>query len=260
MAEASRKGGKLNVFISYSRIDMVFADRLVAALEGRGFTCLIDRRDLEYGEEWQAVLRDLIEKSDTVVFVVSPRSINSQWCRWEMAEVSKLSKRLVPLVIDQVTPELLPPEIGAIHLMPFGASIDFDEQVVALDTVLMTDRGWVQEHTRLSGIALKWHVGERKRDSLLRGTDLAEAQTWKSRPTRTRLPLNPLVEALISESRANEIRLQRTRMRIATVIAVSAIALSAVAGWQWLRATQSQQEAVAEAETVATEAPAKVKA
>ena len=235
---------KLDVFISYSRSDMVFADRLVAALEARGFKCLIDRRDLEYGEKWQAVLRDFIQQSDTVVFAVSPRSINSQWCRWELAEVARLSKRLVPIVLESVPGAELPPEIGAVHLMPFDGGTRFDDDIASLERVLLTDRAWVREHTRLSMLASKWAQGGRNRDGLLRGSELGEAEAWKGRPTRDGLPPNPLVEAYISEGRGNAIRVQRTRTRVSTAITLGALMLSGVAIWQGWLAQQSQQEAV----------------
>jgi len=47
-------GDKLKLFISYSRRDMAAADLLVTALEGQDFDVTIDRRNLPYGEEWQA--------------------------------------------------------------------------------------------------------------------------------------------------------------------------------------------------------------
>lgn len=112
----SPEAAKLIVFISYSRSDMAFADRLVAALHARGFACKIDRRHLEYGQKWQEMLADFIAEADTVVFVVSPRSIKSKWCRWELAQVAEKSKRVVPVIWEPVAPEPLPPEIGDWHL------------------------------------------------------------------------------------------------------------------------------------------------
>jgi hypothetical protein len=43
---------KTKVFISYSRKDINFADRLDAALGARGFEPLIDRTDIYAFEEW----------------------------------------------------------------------------------------------------------------------------------------------------------------------------------------------------------------
>ena len=43
---------KARVFISYSRKDMAFADRLDVALKQRGFEPLIDRTDIYVFEDW----------------------------------------------------------------------------------------------------------------------------------------------------------------------------------------------------------------
>ena len=68
---------KLRVFISYSRDDLAFADQLVEALEAYGFEPLIDRQGIAGGEDWKRRLSELIAQSDTVAFVLSPRSAAS---------------------------------------------------------------------------------------------------------------------------------------------------------------------------------------
>jgi TIR domain len=48
-----REGGpKAKIFISYSRKDLAFADRLDAALKARGFETFIDREDIHALEKW----------------------------------------------------------------------------------------------------------------------------------------------------------------------------------------------------------------
>ncbi|MBV8833567.1 MAG: toll/interleukin-1 receptor domain-containing protein, partial [Acidobacteriaceae bacterium] len=49
---APRAEAKIGVFISYSRTDMAFVDRLEAALTARGFQPLIDREDIYAFEDW----------------------------------------------------------------------------------------------------------------------------------------------------------------------------------------------------------------
>src|SRR5262245_59383688 len=90
---------RLKVFISYSRKDTAFADRLVPALEARGFSVLIDRRDLPKLADWERELLGFIRQADTVVFIVSPHSISSKVCAWEIEQVRAHAKRLAPVVI-----------------------------------------------------------------------------------------------------------------------------------------------------------------
>src|ERR1700681_3742646 len=97
MTEASAE--KLKVFISYSRRDSAeFADELVAGLEYGGFAPFLDRHDIAAGEDWEARLGALIAEADTVVFVVSPESVKSERCVWEVDKTLGLSKRLLPVI------------------------------------------------------------------------------------------------------------------------------------------------------------------
>src|SRR5271166_5790668 len=98
MAEAAGQGDKLNVFISYSRDDLAFADQLDAALRLTGFGTSIDRLDISGGEEWRNRLGALIRDADTVVFVLSPSSARSEMCGWEVAEAVRLAKRILPVL------------------------------------------------------------------------------------------------------------------------------------------------------------------
>lgn len=58
---------KTRVFISYSRKDMAFADKLEAALKARGFQVLIDRQEIYAFEDWWKRIEALIGRADTVV-------------------------------------------------------------------------------------------------------------------------------------------------------------------------------------------------
>src|SRR5580692_12469150 len=91
-------GDRAKVFVSYSRKDMVFAQMLVGALAARGFDAFLDKTDIAPGEPWKERLATLIATADTVVFAVSPDSIASAICGWELEESAKLGKRVIPVV------------------------------------------------------------------------------------------------------------------------------------------------------------------
>jgi hypothetical protein len=98
---AAREAEKLKVFISYSRRDVTVAAALVAALSARGFQVTIDRRDLPFGEKWQAELAEFIRLSHTVIWLVSEASVQSNWVNWELDEVARRNKRLVPVMVAE---------------------------------------------------------------------------------------------------------------------------------------------------------------
>src|SRR5438874_11002194 len=85
---------KARVFISYSRKDMAFADRLEAALKARGFEPLIDRTDIYAFEEWWKRIEALIGQADTVVFGLSPDAVRpGTVARKAVAFAASLNKR-----------------------------------------------------------------------------------------------------------------------------------------------------------------------
>src|ERR1700680_307251 len=102
IAEARGVETKTRVFISYSRKDMAFADRLEAALKARGFEVLIDRQEIYAFEDWWKRIEALIGGADAVVFVLSPEAVKSEVGLKEVAYAASLSKRLAPIVCHPI--------------------------------------------------------------------------------------------------------------------------------------------------------------
>src|ERR1700737_2545399 len=78
--ETSEAGPTGRIFISYSRKDMAFADRLEAALRARALEPLIDRTEIYAFEDWWKRIEALISRADTVVFVMSPDAVTRYRC------------------------------------------------------------------------------------------------------------------------------------------------------------------------------------
>ncbi|HKI06239.1 MAG TPA: TIR domain-containing protein [Thermoanaerobaculia bacterium] len=169
---------KTKVFVSYSRKDIEFADRLVAALETRDIEVKIDRRDLPLLEEWQRELLGFIQQADAVILIISPNSIKSRWIDWEIQRVLELNKRLAPVVFEPVPDDQIPDAVGKINLVFFNPPNDFDERTDALVAALNTDIIWIKEHTRIGELARRWNDRGRSAPDVLRGRLIEEAERW----------------------------------------------------------------------------------
>src|SRR6202046_985312 len=99
---------KAKIFISYSRKDMAFADRLEAALKARGFEPLIDRTEIYAFEDWWKRIEALIGQADTVVFVISPDAVASEIALKEVTHAASLNKRFAPIVCRRVEDRGIP--------------------------------------------------------------------------------------------------------------------------------------------------------
>jgi WD40 repeat protein len=231
---------RFKVFISYSRRDLAAAEAIVLALEQRGFEVVIDKRDLPYGEEWQVELADFIRNSDTVVWLVSPDSISSRWCNWELGEVVRLRKRLVPVRIREIDIDSLPDAIGKIHLFPLDRIFSADTDHDHLADILNTDRAWLKEGTRLANRAQLWLTKQRDGSLLLRGGELADAERWTSRKPNAAPPIPGEVLELLWDSRRASSRRQKWMVGGALGIAIGSLCLAGIAFYQRNEALISQ--------------------
>lgn len=231
------------VFISYSRRDSDFLKRLVPALERRGIEPRFDEHDLPTLEDWRRELLHIIRQADAVIVVLSSNSVSSPVCYWEVSEASLLKKRLAPLALMAVDDHAVPEAVRSINYLDFSSAADFEPCVDRLAQALLSDIGWVKEHTRLAGIAQRWVDRGRPPELLLRGSDLAEAEHWSiTRPPKAPDPTD-LHREFITRGRDAEARgLRRTRMALGALAAASLLAVGII-GWLGLQAHNNAEQA-----------------
>jgi len=76
----------MRLFISYARVDKALVqDWVVNKLTAGGHEVWFDDR-LIAGQGWQQQLSDQIQRNDALVYAMTPESVNSEWCRWELAK------------------------------------------------------------------------------------------------------------------------------------------------------------------------------
>src|ERR1700722_2303934 len=169
------------VFISYSRKDSAFADRVEDALKARGFAVAIDREDIFAFEEWWKRIESLITQADTVLFVVSPDSVTSSVALREIAFATSLNKRFAPVVFRRV--DDIPDALGKYNFLFFDDEARFETSADKLADALRGDIAWVRLHTEYCAAARRWSDATRPDGLLLRSPSLEMAEHWtKSRP------------------------------------------------------------------------------
>src|SRR5919106_3178131 len=221
------------IFISYSRKDESFAQRLAQALTEQKRECWLDRKDIEFTADWkQRVLRG-IEDANAFCCVLSPDYAASTVCREETEHAVAQNKRLIPLLRRPVDFNTLHPAVAAINALPFGETEDFNAGVTKLVEALDTDFAWRDQHTRLLRRALEWNNKTRDKSLLLRGSDLQTAEQWLTQAgsARDRNPTQLQTEYILTSRRSSNRRL-RVSLGIALAVIVITIILAAVATYQ----------------------------
>jgi len=184
-----------------------------------------------------------IREADAVVFIVSPNSISSPICAWEVEQVASLNKRLAPIVLQRVADDRVPKGISRINYLYFDQPHDFESQADKLASALQTDLAWVKEHTRLGEIARRWDERGRSPTLLLRGQDIEDAERWIAwRPHEAPQPTEAH-KRLIEYSRRAAVRRQRYATFGSLAAAVVACGLAALAYWQRDQAVEQRKQA-----------------
>ena len=93
---------KYDVFISYSRKDLVVADKIHDVLDKAGVSCFIDRKGIGGGMEFPKVIATAIKESELFLFLASENSYSSKFTSSEItfAFNKKQKNQLLPYVID----------------------------------------------------------------------------------------------------------------------------------------------------------------
>ncbi|MEM9738740.1 MAG: toll/interleukin-1 receptor domain-containing protein [Pseudomonadota bacterium] len=233
----------IKVFLSYSRADTGFALELVHALQACGFEAFIDQEDIAPGEPWEQRLGGLIESADTIVYVLSPDSLTSEHCSWEITETQRLNKRLLPVVWRPVPDGQVPKELSQLNYVFFDGDKSFAAGLKDLSSALRVDHKWIREHTRLGALARRWDGRGRTEALLLRGDELEAAAAWMaSRPHGAPSVSDDQLDFIATSKAATDAadRAARNRRR-GLLIGVSAVAvamagLAGFSGLQWLEA------------------------
>jgi hypothetical protein len=244
---------RTKVFVSYARTDKAFANDLVLGLAACGFAPYIDREDIAAGEDWSKRLSGLIAEADTIVYVISPDSISSEHCSWELAESFRLAKRVLPVVWRPVEDAATSAELKRLNYIFFsGEGRTFATGLSQLAEALRTDIGWIREHTRIAGLAQRWAARNRSDALLLRGDDLDAGLEWMAaKPMGAPTITDEQADFIKASSNARaeaERRARAAKAGLLTAVSVTALVfagLAAAAGWMWQAAAKAEGEALA---------------
>jgi tetratricopeptide (TPR) repeat protein len=243
-APAADQLSKARVFISYSRKDIEFANRLDAALKARGFEPLIDRSDIYAFEEWWQRIEALIARADTVVFVISPDGVASDVALKEVAHAASLNKRFAPIVCRRVEDQQVPEVLRRLNYIFFDDPAQFDHSADQLAEALNTDIAWIRQHTEVGEQARRWAQAKQPSGLLLRSPVLERAERWiASRPRGAPAPTEE-TQAFLRQSRQGATRRRNALTGSLAAGLVLALALAGLAYWQ--RGVAVEQRSIAQ--------------
>lgn len=213
---------KTRVFLSYSRKDRAFAEALHLELERLGYKVFRDVAGIADGEDWRERLGAAVRQCDAMVFVISPKSISSSVCAWEVDTAHRHGKRVVPVVWRRANISKAPAGLSRLNaaisfegLFPAPRRREaFETAATRISAAIDIDIAWVREQSRLEEAASRWIADGRPADQLIRLGEVLRAQTWISEKPERAPPITEAIQEFIERSGAHE---ESERKRLLTV-------------------------------------------
>jgi WD40 repeat protein len=236
------RGKPPDIFISYSSKDRDFVKQLATVLKKNGFAPWVDWENIPVATNWRDEVEAGIRISHTFLFVISPTSVWSEHCKWELEQARQYSRRIIPLCCCQ---DYQPERLEALGLAEFSY-VSFEDQpfnaaAAKVVTAIGTDLQDVKTYNRLYGKAYEWNMHQRDSRLLMDPKEFQRVQHWlrerhqtdKHADSTTQLvPLEDLQDKFIDASR-QQIRTKRrqqgllagfTMTGFVAVLAIAALA------------------------------------
>lgn len=86
------------LFVSYSRLDFEFAEKLVNELRGSGFRVFLDTSSIDPGDNFVAKLSKEVNKSTAIIPIITENYASSRWAQAELYQGLTAKKIVIPIV------------------------------------------------------------------------------------------------------------------------------------------------------------------
>lgn len=240
---AQKEDRKTRVFISYSRKDGEFAERLRDDLNARGYEAYLDKHDIRPGEPWRERLSDLIARADTVIFCLSNNFVRSEICDWEVNEAERVGKRLVPTVVNDPDKGTTPRRLERLNYIFLRNESEYSEGLEKIQFALDNDIEWIKINTRLTERSIEWVAAGRSEAGLLRGHNISDAEKWiMERPNDGRNIAEQVGQFISASRQAETVRERRARLRSRIISGVSIVVAIVFACLGYLMFNRWQEE------------------
>ena len=105
------------LFFSYSRGNLLVVRSVAGELRRLGYRTWLDLESLRPGERWREAIDRAMAASDAMVYCISRLSLQSSWTSVELRAARKRGLPVVPLLVDDLPIDELPPALRKLHMI-----------------------------------------------------------------------------------------------------------------------------------------------
>jgi WD40 repeat protein len=191
-----------DVFICYDEQDKDIRNAVVQSLSRHVKTCWQHDREIQKAERYEYAIEQGIEGADNVLFFMSPSSVVSDYCQYELTHALKYHKRIIPLLITPTPTSDIPEAQRGLQYIDFTTDpANYNSKIDKILNILTQDQEYYKQHKLWLVRSRKWAAENRKSMFLLQGHNLEMAKAWlRLSEKRQQHPPLPLHHELITAS------------------------------------------------------------
>ncbi len=125
----------MKIFISYARVDKPYCIRIVETLHVH--EVWYDQR-LYAGQHWWREIMRRLEWCDIFLYLLSPESANSMYCKKELDVAIKLNRPVIPILIDAETE--IPESLNDYQYLDMTGALTASNVAGLLNAILLVER------------------------------------------------------------------------------------------------------------------------
>jgi Leucine-rich repeat (LRR) protein len=175
-----------DVFMSFSNKDKVLQQKIYISLCKKLVTTWHYHKDISKAEDAEQATWRGLENADNFVCMLSNHSLQSEFCLREIAYAFELKKRIIPLLIEKLSPQSIEklkelPKLHSLQTIDFTDNRNLEHYQSDINELLgeiNIDKRYHEQHKIFLVQALKWEKQQRNASVLLRGYKLENAKTW----------------------------------------------------------------------------------
>ena len=125
----------MKIFVSYARVDKLYCLRVIEALQAHEIW--YDQR-LYAGQDWWKEILRRLEWCDAFIYLLSPDSVASRYCRRELELALRLERDIIPVLIDRHT--VLPDSMKSWQYVDLRDNLTAENVAQLLNAILVLER------------------------------------------------------------------------------------------------------------------------
>ena len=193
-----------DVFLACADKDEKVKEKIRKSLMRESLTVWKNKTDIKTGITFQEAINQGVEQADNFVYLISPDSIESEYCQQELAHAFANHKRIIAFLIQETELDSIPFQVRELQFIDFTGYQEeekYQESITQLLKELKQDSHYYEKHNTLLVKAIKWQKQNKNPSLLLRGYNLQHFEAWlKTAQIRNEHPSIPLHEKFINAS------------------------------------------------------------